>query len=241
MSWSLVFLAFIPFLVVVINKNFGSYSMKTFVADIIPQIQRFSQKLDNLTMLTNQHWVVLDELNLSKTVYIFRANGDLLIAINGKVEKAKWEYLGQNSILIDLKEQSYLFRHGFFDENVLALKIDSKEEYAVLINESKYLGELNSISAVIRFLNQNYLTSPAIANKKLGHNSAPATTFSFVRDGYTLKMGSFKEYTVKFPNGYTCSVFQKQSNWKYFIYQNNEILLFPNKETCLRFVQGELF
>lgn len=98
--------------------------MKTFVADIIPKIQKYSQKLDNLTLLTNQHWIVLDELVQSKTVYIFRQTKELLISTNGKVEKANWEYLGQNSILIDIKEQSYLFRHGFFDENVLALKID---------------------------------------------------------------------------------------------------------------------
>ena len=123
--------------------------MRTYVADIIPKIQRFSEKLDNLTMLTNQHWVVLDELTQSKTVYIFRDNAELLIATNGKVEKAKWEYLGQNSILIDLKEESFLFRHGFFDKNILALKVDSKDEYAVLINESKYNGELNSIDTVI--------------------------------------------------------------------------------------------
>lgn len=63
--------------------------MKTFVADIIPRIQRYSQKIDNLTLLTNQHWVVLDELGQSKTVYIFRNTNELLISTNGKVEKAK--------------------------------------------------------------------------------------------------------------------------------------------------------
>ena len=68
--------------------------MKTYIADIIPKLQRFSQKLDNLTLLTNQHWVVLDELESSKTVFIFRSNNELLISRNGKVEKAKWEYLG---------------------------------------------------------------------------------------------------------------------------------------------------
>lgn len=110
--------------------------MKTYIADIIPKLQRFSQKLDNLTLLTNQHWVVLDELESSKTVFIFRSNNELLISRNGKVEKAKWEYLGNNSILIDQKEASHLFKQGFFDENVLALKVDSKEEYAFLVNEN---------------------------------------------------------------------------------------------------------
>lgn len=75
--------------------------MKTYIADIIPKIQRFSEKLDNISLLTNQHWVAIDNIQNSKTVYIFRVNNDLLISTNGKVEKAKWEYLGNRSLLID--------------------------------------------------------------------------------------------------------------------------------------------
>jgi len=131
--------------------------MKTFISDLIPKLQRFSQKLDNLTLLTNQHWVVIDDIGNNKNVYIFRTNNDLLISQNGKVEKAKWEYLGNNSLLIDKKEESYLFKHGFFDENILALKVDSKDEYAFLINENKYDGELNSLEKVIDFLTKKYL------------------------------------------------------------------------------------
>lgn len=131
--------------------------MKTFISDLIPKLQRFSQKLDNLTLLTNQHWVVIDDISNNKNVYIFRANNDLLISQNGKVEKAKWEYLGNNSLLIDKKDESYLFKHGFFDENILALKVDSKDEYAFLINENKYDGELNSLNKVIDFLTKRYL------------------------------------------------------------------------------------
>jgi hypothetical protein len=214
--------------------------MKTFVADIIPKIQRYSQKLDNLTLLTNQHWVVLDELGQSKTVYIFRQTNELLISTNGKVEKAKWEYLGQNSILIDLKDQSYLFRHGFFDENVLALKIDSKEEYAVLINESKYQGELNSISAVLDFLKKNYIVNPVLTNKQCGQAETKIIDVKYQRDGYTFKMGSFKEFGVRLSSGQIFNVYQKVSNGKYFIYANNEIVLFPDKETCLKYIEGQI-
>lgn len=131
--------------------------MQTFIADIIPQLQRFSKKLDDLTLLTNQHWVVLDELENAKNVYIFRSNNELLISSNGKVEKGKWEYLGNNSLLIDRKNDSYLFKHGFFDENVMALKIDGKEEYAFLVNENRFDGELNSKEKVLQFLSNRYL------------------------------------------------------------------------------------
>lgn len=131
--------------------------MKTFFSDIFPKIQRFSEKLDNITLLTNQHWVSIDDLSSAKTVYIFRSNNELLIATNGKVEKEKWEYLGNKSLLIDKKTESYLFKHGFFDENILALKVDSSEQYAVFVNENKYEGELDSIDRVFDFLKHKYL------------------------------------------------------------------------------------
>lgn len=131
--------------------------MRTYLADIIPKIKRYSEKLDNLTLLTNQHWVVIDELRNSKFVYIFRSNNQLLISQNGKVEKGKWEYLGNNSLLIERKEESYLFRHGFFDANILALKVDGKDEFAFLVNENKYEGDLNSIEKVLNFLEIRYL------------------------------------------------------------------------------------
>jgi len=59
--------------------------MRTYLADIIPKIQRFSKRLDDLTKLTNQHWVSLSDINQSKQVYIFRENNQLLISDNGIV------------------------------------------------------------------------------------------------------------------------------------------------------------
>lgn len=100
------------------------------LGDIFPKLQRYSQKLDNLTLLTNQHWVSIDNILANKIVYIFRNNNELLVLTNGKVEKAKWEYIGNKSLLIDKANESYLFKHGFFDENILALKVDSSDEYA---------------------------------------------------------------------------------------------------------------
>ena len=128
--------------------------MKTFISDIFPKLQRYSQKLDNLTLLTDQHWVSIDEIAHTKTVFIFRTTGDLLISVNGRIEKAKWEYLGNKSLLIDKSSESLLFKHGFFDEDILALKLDSVEEYAVFVNENKY--ENNElITRSIIYLNEN--------------------------------------------------------------------------------------
>lgn len=162
--------------------------MKTYLSDIIPKIQRFSKKLDDTSNLTNQHWVIVDDLMNSKSIYIFRSNNQLLISQNGKVEKAKWEYLGNNSLLIDKKDSSLLFKHGFMDENILALKIDSKEEYAFLVNENKYKGELNSINNIINFLTENYL-----AKQKLIPSIDEKTIVNEISEIPWQKTGSNKE------------------------------------------------
>jgi hypothetical protein len=150
--------------------------MKTYLADIIPKIKKYSEKLDNLTLLTNQHWVVIDELQNSKFVYIFRNNFELLISQNGKVEKGKWEYLGNNSLLIERKEDSYLFKHGFFDSNILALKVDGRDEYAFLVNENNYGGDLNSIDKVLNFLETKYLG--IIPPNQIGKGNIPEIKYA---------------------------------------------------------------
>lgn len=132
--------------------------MRTFVLDIIPKIKKYSEKLDKLTVLTNKHWVMIDDELKNKIVFIFREkNNQLLISNNGKIEKGNWEYLGNNSLLIDRSDGSYLFKHGFIDDYVIALKVDGKEEYALLVNEQKFDNNLNSLPSVLNFLNQTYI------------------------------------------------------------------------------------
>ena len=154
--------------------------MKTYILDIIPKIQRYSQKLDDLTILLNKHWVIFDEILLSKSVYIFRANKELLISNDGKVQKAKWDYVGTSALLIDIGDESYLFKHGFIDEDILALKLDGKDEYALLINESSSMQELNSIKSIIEFLSDKYLgqelNSPPYNVLEMTRESDPSET-----------------------------------------------------------------
>jgi hypothetical protein len=114
--------------------------------------------MDDLALLQNQHWVLIDDIENEKQVYLFRPGNELLISKNGKIRRNKWEYLGNKSLIIDLGEEAFLFKHGFFDENLLALKIDSKEEYAFFINENKFDGDLNSFSKVIQFMKAQYLS-----------------------------------------------------------------------------------
>lgn len=143
--------------------------MKYFILDIIPKIQSFSKKLDDVALLTNQNWVSVNEIKSSKTVYIFRTNKQLLISENGKIEKgATWEYIGNNTLVIDRQNESCLFKHGFLDESILAIKVDGLNEYAVFVNETKYGNEVNNINDLIKFLETKYLFK---SQKNINHSS----------------------------------------------------------------------
>ncbi|MBU3677711.1 MAG: hypothetical protein FGM54_11115 [Chitinophagaceae bacterium] len=168
--------------------------MRTFLADIFPSIQRYSERLDDLTILTNQHWVSVDDILNTKTVYIFRPNNDLFISKNGNVEKARWEYLGNNFLIIENSSGNFLFKHGFRDRDILALKLDSRDEYAVFVNENRYGGDLNSIDKVIHFLERNYLTNQPIQIAQ--NQTTQQTVFRELIEGQTLKIVSKNYKTI---------------------------------------------
>jgi len=232
------------------------YDMKTYFSDIVPRIKRFSKELDNQTLLTNQHWVVIDDIDKSKNVYIFRPNNELLISQNGKIEKAKWEYLGHNSLLIDRKDESFLFKHGFFDENILALKVDSNDDndkYAFLVNETKFDKELNSSSSVIEFLNRKYIEPHNIegiqAGKVLAINNdkdfdkypayvTPNHKIKIIVENRPLLGRITKEFHIEFEDGEIGIVYKRKNQKVYFKDESShagEILLhyYENLDLCI--------
>lgn len=65
--------------------------------------------------------------------------------------------MGNSSLLIDRKNGSFLFKHGFINDCVLALKVDGKEEYALLVNEQWFEKKLKSLDKILSFLNERYI------------------------------------------------------------------------------------
>lgn len=203
----------------------SNYFMRTYLADIIPKIQRFSQKLDNLTKLTNQHWVSLGDINESKRVYIFRTNNQLLISDNGIVEKGSWEYLGNQSILLETIEESYLLKNGFFDENVIALKLDSTNNYAFFVNETKYHKELNNIEDILSFLENKYLNknpTAGLGNNRKGSITEGNDKFDYEiineTENYDFVWGNYTTIEIKFLPEKIDKVYKGKSTGKYFYF-----------------------
>ncbi len=108
--------------------------MKTYFENILPRIISFSDKLDTLTKLIDEPWVVY---NNPTEKYIFRPDGRLIYSNSGLVTVGKWELINANSILIEINNFYRLFNHGFFDNAILMLKTDGREDLFILANTNK--------------------------------------------------------------------------------------------------------
>ena len=137
--------------------------MQTYFSNIIPSLARFSKKLDDITLLTSKHWVILNETTQIKSTYIFRNNKELIVSENGVVIHGTWDYLGFNKILLRFNNNSFLFQHGFLENDILALQLDGMNKYAIFINEGR--SDLNTLKKIDSHLNRKYLSSIEVTEK----------------------------------------------------------------------------
>lgn len=209
--------------------------MKTFLLDIIPKIKRLSRRLDDTAVLVNQPWVMFDDNNQSKNVYYFRANSELLVVNNGVGERGKWEFLDNQTILIDIQNKILLLKSAFIDDKILALKLDSKSEYAVFLNENRIGIELNSLEDITDYLSETYLTknNPYLTGGNKGLEAKKTVIYSDAsynghkipihrlktsKDIFDFAWGYHKVFEIKYDDGNSGKVYYGKSSQKYFIH-----------------------
>lgn len=116
--------------------------MKTFLLNIPNEIRNWSNTLDAKSVLCNQSWNVFNDEGV-KEVYVFQKDGTLIASHNGKVTRAKWEYIPQNTSLIieNSGADTFMLRPAYYDKKVLALQVDGTDNYALMVDE-KFLDKL---------------------------------------------------------------------------------------------------
>ena len=133
--------------------------METNLSLLIPRLRKLSQKFDNTSLILSHHWVLVDEINSKKKLYIFRKNKELLISEDGQVDIASWRYLGKNTLLVENNTEKNLYKHGFFDQNLIAIKIRDDENYSFFVDEEKIDHGLNSENKIAKYLYDKYLNN----------------------------------------------------------------------------------
>lgn len=135
--------------------------MKDYLKSWIPRIQSFSLKLDKLSKLYNQPWVLVNDINDFIKI-IFQEKGKLLVSKNGVVSNGSWELISTaNSILLDISGEKRLYNHEFIDNGLMILKLDGNTtDFFVLANQN-IIPDLD----VLNYLDANY-SKPIHVNKK---------------------------------------------------------------------------
>ncbi len=212
--------------------------MKEFFLKTIKKFQKFSQKLDNTTLLIDQKWVIIDKDDNSKLTYIFRANKDLLISKNGLVEKGKWDCIDKETLLIETKVQSYLYKNGFFDDTLLALKIDGKKDFAIFVNESLHLKEINSLEDVSSFLENKYgdLISTNSFLESGNNLGFIESTFIESKKSKSVLLKN-EEYLIEYKDGIKGKIYHNKAAdfWYFKKYSFSKLKqIYRNKESCIQ-------
>lgn len=127
---------------------------KNIFSHIVPRVKKAKDQLDSFALITSKPWVLLDEDINRKDVYFFRSKKELLISSNGKIQKCRWEYLGHNNLIIENKNESILLKNAFFEETILGLKIDGKDDYMLLVDQKLYEDNNGSLKNIIAFINE---------------------------------------------------------------------------------------
>ncbi len=143
--------------------------MKAFLSAVISNLVGLSRKLDKISLLANQSWVNID-IDGSKNIFFFQNPDRLIISKNGTATFGRWEFLPGDRLLLSIQEEHFITKQGFFDENVLALKIENTidEKYILFVNEGKYdAGEIRTPWDVDNFLYNHYVKKE---EKKLQDN-----------------------------------------------------------------------
>lgn len=139
--------------------------MKTFSLGIEPQTVKFRDELDVSNLMVSQNWVIMNDQPDQKETCIFRrSHRSLFISKNGRIEQGNWACLDTNNLLLNTHQGAFLFHPSNFDSGILGLKLDGKDEYALLVNESRYENGMRSTGEVIRFL-EKQSTEPLPASR----------------------------------------------------------------------------
>lgn len=124
--------------------------MKDYLFDIGNRLKAKSHQLDASAMLCNKTWRVYSDSS-EKELYIFMADGSLIISLNGVVDVGKWLYISANQSLVLTSSSSNVLVHPILVNKLLVLITDGTERCSFLIDSTEK--ELDYVSNLTLFTN----------------------------------------------------------------------------------------
>lgn len=109
--------------------------MEHYIKSIIPNIKQYGMMLSQKEYFVNKTWLLINDSS-DLVQYTFKKNSELILSVNGDVQKGKWELLSSTKILLESPSGGVQLENLFFNKDIIVLlKPSLIEELFVLINE----------------------------------------------------------------------------------------------------------
>jgi hypothetical protein len=132
--------------------------MRSFFLNLNLRIQNDRRVADTLSKLKNQTWVVLNEIKSQKIELIFRDNNELWEAIEGRIQSGgHYEIAHDDRLRLNISTGDFLLKIYYISSEMVVFKHSGDAEYSVLVNETKYGRELNTIADIQDYFNRKLL------------------------------------------------------------------------------------
>lgn len=115
--------------------------MKNLFKGIISATKGITVKIENYNLIVDKVWfLIFEDKENTKTTYILRSkNDELLISINGNINKGKWEYIKtSNCLLLEMDGISKIYQILYIRENYLIFQNDFDPTVVFFINKSYF-------------------------------------------------------------------------------------------------------
>lgn len=129
--------------------------MYEFLRNIIPRIQSFSKRLDQIEVFVDRSWILVDENNNKHEYNFLRENNQLIMSLNGQVKLGSWQLLPTGKLLIERGENALLLDNAFIDEAVLVLKRGNSNELPFILFNDKLIPDGDIVNYLIRVEKSN--------------------------------------------------------------------------------------
>lgn len=111
--------------------------MKTFIINKLNHLSHIGKKLDCVSLLKSQEWLVYTDQENVVEKLIFLKNNKLIYSINGLSSYSEWAYISINSSLsIESDGSTFLMKIIAYDKNIIVLNLGGTQNYCFLINGS---------------------------------------------------------------------------------------------------------
>lgn len=131
--------------------------MRNYLYNIVPNLEPFDYSLHHDNQFINQEWVLINGIEDSKAVYVFKPNNELLICENNEITRTRWSFINSNFLSITTEDGIVLIKAFYKDKDVLVLNQKASEVYSFFINATNYKTDINTKDDIQNYLKDKYL------------------------------------------------------------------------------------